>query len=370
MSFAPRVIADLVDPATCALLAAYARDRLAAGALHPDRLVPGSPAGYGDPLMDTLLRQLHERVEELIGAKLLPTYTYYRLYHHGDALPPHTDRESCEVSLSLCLASDGPDWPLVVQSEDGARAMSTPVGAAVLYPGPVVEHWREPYAGREQVQLFLHYVRADGPYREYARDRREQFGTSPRQADQPRDLADHILVLDDLLPAEVRHALLAEYRDCDLWVPATISADDRRDNSVRACDVIDISAPATIGDSEHRRALDHAVFQAVGNAGRAYVQHSPRVRLRSDTGYQLIRYQPGGFYAQHVDHFEESPRTLSLSICLNDDFSGGHLSFFHGEHSIAPKAGRGMIFPANFLYPHQVTRVTEGTRYVIVTWFR
>jgi hypothetical protein len=27
------------------------------------------------------------------------------------------------------------------------------------------------------------------------------------------------------------------------------------------------------------------------------------------------------------------------------------------------------MFPSNFLYPHSVLPVTEGTRYSIVTWF-
>jgi predicted 2-oxoglutarate/Fe(II)-dependent dioxygenase YbiX len=28
------------------------------------------------------------------------------------------------------------------------------------------------------------------------------------------------------------------------------------------------------------------------------------------------------------------------------------------------------LFPSNYLYPHRITPVTQGTRYSIVTWFQ
>jgi hypothetical protein len=39
-----------------------------------------------------------------------------------------------------------------------------------------VEHWRLPYDGEEQMQAFLHYVDADGPYKDWALDKRPILG--------------------------------------------------------------------------------------------------------------------------------------------------------------------------------------------------
>jgi predicted 2-oxoglutarate/Fe(II)-dependent dioxygenase YbiX len=32
------------------------------------------------------------------------------------------------------------------------------------------------------------------------------------------------------------------------------------------------------------------------------------------------------------------------------------------------KAGQLMVFPSNFLFPHKVETVTEGTRYSFASW--
>ena len=37
-------------------------------------------------------------------------------------------------------------------------------GDALLYRGIDLAHWREPYAGRQLVQAFLHYVDRTGPH--------------------------------------------------------------------------------------------------------------------------------------------------------------------------------------------------------------
>ena len=39
-----------------------------------------------------------------------------------------------------------------------------------------VPHWREPLGQGLWVQVFLHYVDANGPYTDYALDRRERLG--------------------------------------------------------------------------------------------------------------------------------------------------------------------------------------------------
>ena len=53
-----------------------------------------------------------------------------------------------------------------------------------------------------------------------------------------------------------------------------------------------------------------------------------------DTGYQILRYQEGGFYVQHTDSFKEQQRSVSCSLHLNDDYEGGNFGFFDGQMQV------------------------------------
>ena len=56
-----------------------------------------------DMLSDTLLLVLQPIIEKEIGLKLIPTYSFMRLYTKGNSLAKHTDRESCEISTTIFL---------------------------------------------------------------------------------------------------------------------------------------------------------------------------------------------------------------------------------------------------------------------------
>ena len=61
--------------------------------------------------------------------------------------------------------------------------------------------------------------------------------------------------------------------------------------------------------------------------------------------------------------------TISLSFSLNDDYAGGEFAFFNRETKIKTRPGSVILFPSNFMYPHEIMPVTKGTRYSIITWF-
>lgn len=89
---------------------------------------------------------------------------------------------------------------------------------------------------------------------------------------------------------------------------------------------------------------------------------------------EALKYEEGGFYKLHHDHDCTVPRTLSLIMCLNNDYEGGELIFHEPKkgpgkiRTVYPKPGRVIIWPSTFLYPHSVEKVTKGTRYTIVSW--
>ena len=149
--------------------------------LKPCPQVKNSFSDYSDTLGETILTQKQKLVEKHVGEKLLPTYTFTRMYKKGNVLEKHYDRPSCEVSVSINYYADKP-WSLKykkLQHERGpvdkkAKVVSvfTKPGDAVIYEGMQYEHWRDAYKGEECMQIFIHYVRANGKYKIFNRDGR------------------------------------------------------------------------------------------------------------------------------------------------------------------------------------------------------
>ena len=86
-----------------------------------DNHIPTAASVTNTPLTDTLLLELRPRIEAISACRLVPTYSYARVYFHGDAMVRHHDRGSCEVSVSIHLARDGGDAKLWFHPGTGSR---------------------------------------------------------------------------------------------------------------------------------------------------------------------------------------------------------------------------------------------------------
>jgi hypothetical protein len=114
---------------------------------------------------ELVMRQVMPRLEEIVGRPLAPTYSFWRIYEKGMNLKPHRDRNACEISVSVTIHAEPADtmWPLFLTDLSGQdHAPPLHPGDGLLYQGCAIKHWREPFAGARQYQLFLHYVIADG----------------------------------------------------------------------------------------------------------------------------------------------------------------------------------------------------------------
>jgi len=140
--------------------------------------VAATHSRYADPLTETILFNSLGELEEITGKQLYPTYSYSRVYVKGDKLKPHTDRESCEVSVSVQVGTKGAAWPIWMKAP-GKEPMSFTlgVGDAVVYKGCEVTHWRETAVDTEvTAQFMLHYVDKNGPYTAFKWDKRPALG--------------------------------------------------------------------------------------------------------------------------------------------------------------------------------------------------
>jgi hypothetical protein len=169
------VLPALLEPALAGFFWSYVHTKFGSLQMSSgDTQVPNTPSVYGDPAFDGLLEYLRPRIEQYTGRRLYPTYSYCRLYKHGDVLKRHRDRPACEISISLNIGQVPSDpWPLYIEGKAGVFAASLTPGDGLLYRGIEYFHWRERFEGTRLVQVFLHYVDADGPHRDQKFDKRK-----------------------------------------------------------------------------------------------------------------------------------------------------------------------------------------------------
>ena len=129
---------------------------------------------YGDTIMESLMLKKKNLIEKETEKKLLPTYAFWRCYTKYAELKKHTDRPSCEISVTVNINGDGTPWPIFM---DGT-AINLEKGDGAVYLGCEVEHWREEFKGDYQFQTFLHYVDAEGENTEHHMDKRKYWGSS------------------------------------------------------------------------------------------------------------------------------------------------------------------------------------------------
>ena len=171
--------------------------------------VEGSLARYWHPQYRKIHSGVRKKLEKAIGRKLYNTYYYDRYYFGGQELLKHTDRDSCEISVSIHISTNLPDdlkdWPFKIKTPDTyvdktRRAVLVPgeersailnPGDGLVYKGCERPHWRDPmltpvprkrdwflkkigkYNEIEYYyhQIFFHYVLQDGKRSHCAYDR-------------------------------------------------------------------------------------------------------------------------------------------------------------------------------------------------------
>jgi len=149
-----------------------------------------------DYLMETLMDLSTPVVEQNVGKKLYPTYSFLRVYDKGSDLKIHIDRESCEYTVALCLGSSPKDKPYEIflgEEDDNSdykyfdsdgnykrvkidHKFKMIENNAVIFQGMDKLHWREECYHDHYITVFLHYVDQEGPFKDYRYDKRNFLG--------------------------------------------------------------------------------------------------------------------------------------------------------------------------------------------------
>ena len=349
------------------------------GKLEQDEQCPSSYSIYGDSKFEEVLADLAGKLSATIGKTVIPTYCYARLYQKGEILHKHSDRPSCEISITVTLDHDTSSviWPIKMGSE---KNIFIEKGDGVVYKGCEIEHWREPYKGEWQTQAFFHFVDADGPYKEHALDGRRSLGVKKRGQDP-----------QDNLGMSYFGNMISQ---CDSYYP-TLEISDIRFTEEECNKIIDIastnySEKAGVGAdetgqyvSEIREVNSYSIpfipeynwiFQRITDAVSLLNAKKYKFNLVGIThALELLHYSADTkcHYNWHMDTGPgpSANRKLSVSVQLSKDtdYKGGELLVNDGNiHPGCFDQGSINVFPS-FLQ-HTVTEVTEGDRWAIVIW--
>jgi Rps23 Pro-64 3,4-dihydroxylase Tpa1-like proline 4-hydroxylase len=184
-----------------------------------------------------------------------------------------------------------------------------------------------------------------------------------------KNINDYIVVFENVITNSLCDAILEEFNNEEEWQKTVVGGGEVNDK-IRTAETVIISYPHVIEKNPKiRQKLDRYVFASAGLVIKKYNEKFSLCSIEEDSGYELLRYKEGQFYKQHVDSFKARPRAVSCSFALNDDYEGGEWGFFDREMVIKAPKGSAVLFPSNFMYPHEIMPVTKGTRYSIITWF-
>ena len=148
-------------------------------------------------LTESILLLYGDKISKVLELDLVPTYTYTRIYEQGNILWPHSDRPSCEISVTCPITisdnrastiyisnfkvdpsihlSSYRDSEEIKKLGDFAQVDLLP-GDALFYKGCERFHWREPLKSDYLVQFFMHTVQINGQYKDFVYDKRPYMG--------------------------------------------------------------------------------------------------------------------------------------------------------------------------------------------------
>ena len=346
---------DFLDKDNCRELTNELKQLVTEKSTRQDEQCPTSEAIHGAIAFDSLLMQLLPHFEQASGKRLYPTYSYARLYSPGEELVIHTDRPSCEISATLTLGFEGDVWPIFMGDEGGANAseIKMAVGDAVLYRGMEKHHWRNKYTeGKWQAQVFLHYVDADGPHKEWKFDKRAGLNLPQEEL--------RYRVFQDVLTPEACDMLIKLYTsDKTEKQPPVIGAGvGVIDKTVRNVERVMLPTYKDIGGR-----LAAVGLSANHAAWKFDITHANQA--------EFLIYPAGGRYQAHVDTFlgqGDECRKLTVLAFLNDDFEGGKFFIQDGQNKHYPPQTKGtvLVFPSFIM--HGVEDIEEGQRCSVVCW--
>ena len=118
------------------------------------------------------------------------------------------------------------------------------------------------------------------------------------------------------------------------------------------------------------------IIKVLGEYQRKYSTPGDKTEppwLNKFSPIRFNKYEVGTTMREHYDHihslFDGQTKgipILSIVANLNEDYEGAE--FYCRGKEINLKTGDILLFPSNFMYPHEVKETKKGIRYSFVSW--
>lgn len=179
-------------------------------------------------------------------------------------------------------------------------------------------------------------------------------------------MKEYILEIKKVIPPFLCKKIIS-YFDNDYIDAGTTGAGVNKD--IRNCLTRSLFKTKSFGEKICLKAVEEKIFQCIACYKDKHSLDIEQISQLDILKYETNKHEAG--YHFHKDFgLHCSDRHLSISICLNNEFEGGEFVFdIPGGHYVVPQnIGDAVIFPSNFMFPHQVNKITKGTRYALIAW--
>lgn len=179
-------------------------------------------------------------------------------------------------------------------------------------------------------------------------------------------MKEYILEVKKIIPTSLCKKII-QYFDNNYEDARTVGGINK---NTRNCLSRDIVETQTFGQKLCFNAVREKIFDCVEHYKRIHKVEPERISQLDLLKYEANEYKAG--YNFHVDFGPQAnERHLSISICLNNDYTGGEFVFDLPDghrYNLPQNEGDAVIFPSNFMFRHQVNKVISGTRYALISW--
>jgi len=186
----------------------------------------------------------------------------------------------------------------------------------------------------------------------------------------PQNLMDYVKVYENHVPADLCKSVCENIKKIN-WSEHQFY--DSRSDTLFS---FDHELAVSNDDIPEKQEMNHLAWKALERyILKDFISFAPWFNgWEGHTTIRFNRYDPTTQMKLHCDHiksiFDGQRRgipVLTVLGALNDDYEGGELMMF-GDKKIHLPVGAVVVFPSNFMYPHEVKPVKSGTRYSYVSW--
>ncbi len=177
---------------------------------------------------------------------------------------------------------------------------------------------------------------------------------------------EHVLSISKFIPKQHCKKII-DYFDHGAEDAATVSGMNK---NVRNCTTKDILSTKSFG----QKLVTNYVMGKIFEICNIYQKNHKFFSINKITQLDMLKYEYNEFKAGYDFHTDMghtcSERQLSISIALNNDYTGGEFVFnFNGQEvQYTQNIGDVIAFPSSFMFPHKVNKIQSGTRYALIGW--